>query len=63
MAANIGKYLAFTIMFFVVAILIIVFFKEGFVDKFLEWTLKIIYAVVGGTVIYIIIKLSFGRKR
>jgi len=63
MAANIGKYLAYTIMVFVGAFLILAFFKEGFINTFLDWTLKIIYAAVGGTVIYIIIRLSIGKKR
>lgn len=55
--ASIGKYLAYTIMFFVVAFLVLAFFKENFVNQFLDWSLKIIYAIVGGAVIYIIVKV------
>lgn len=55
--ASIGKYLAYTIMVFAVVFLITAFFLEGFVEKFLEWSLKIVYALVGGAVIYIVIKV------
>lgn len=63
MATNIGKWLALTIMAFVVAFLALAFFKEGFLELFGNWTLKIIYAVVGGTVIYVIVNLTIGKKR
>lgn len=57
MATSIGKWLAYTIMAFAIVFLIIAFFRESLLDKFLDWSLKIIYAVVGGTVIYIIVKV------
>ena len=61
--ASIGKYLAYTIMVFVVAFLILVYTNESFLDKFIDWTLKIVYAVVGGAVIYVIVRLTIGKKR
>lgn len=60
--ASIGKWLAYTIMFFVIVFLILAFFNEGFLDKFIQWTLKIIYAVVGGAVIYVVIKYNVSSR-
>ena len=57
MATTIGKWLAYTIMVFAVLFLIVAFFKESFMQTFVDWSLKIVYAIVGGTVIYIIVKV------
>ena len=57
MATSIGKWLAYTIMAAFIVFLIVAFFRDSFLDKFLDWSLKIIYAVVGGTVVYIIVKV------
>ena len=57
MAVNIGKWLAYFLIFSMIVFLILAFFKEIYVDRFLDWILKIVYIAVGGTVIYIIVKI------
>jgi len=55
--ANVGKYFAYVLGIFVLAFLILAFAKEKFIEIFLDWSLKVVYAIVGGTVIYIIVKV------
>jgi len=56
-STSIGKWLAYVILAFLAVFVLIIFFKEQFLDKFMSWTLGILGIVAAGTVVYIIFKI------
>lgn len=55
---GINKGLMIVIVVFVLAFLVLVLTKPDYLDKFVNWTLRIVGFITAGFVVYILIKIN-----